>query len=64
MVAVTTYVAAGPVMLQPAQVATPRVGVTGLVVQASVAPAGIDKVIGVTFVVTVLPAASFTVTWG
>ena len=64
LVAVTVYVAAPPVMLQPAQVATPSVGTTGLVVQASVAPIGIANVMGVTLVVTVLPAASSTVTWG
>src|SRR4051794_16575269 len=53
-------------MLQPANVATPATAVTVLVVQASVAPAGvvIAERTSLVSVVTVLPAASWTVMTG
>src|SRR3954454_1546870 len=53
-------------MLQPANVATPATAVTVLVVQASVAPAGavIANSTSLVSLLTVLPAASWTVTTG
>src|SRR3954469_21085299 len=53
-------------MLQPANVATPATAATGLGGHTSVAPAGvvIESVTALALVVTVLPAASWTVTTG
>src|SRR3954447_11891180 len=53
-------------MLQPANVATPAIAVTGLGVHASTAPAGvvIANVTSLVSLVTVLPASSWTVTTG
>src|SRR3954451_7832713 len=53
-------------MLQPANVATPATAVTVLVVQASVAPAGvvIARSTSLVSLLTVLPAASWTVMTG
>ena len=53
-------------ILQPAKVATPLLGVSGLVVQASVPPGLVPmaRVIDAAELVTVLPEASSTVTTG
>ena len=53
-------------MLQPENTATPATAAFGLLVQVSVAPAGvvIARVIALAAPVTVLPAASWTVTNG
>ena len=64
-VAVNVYVPATSI-LHPANVATPATAVFGLAVQVNVAPAGVVSVnvTGLVLPVTVLPAASCTVTTG
>src|SRR5438445_263713 len=67
LVAFTVYPLPVAARWQPANVATPETGVTGLVVQVSVVPVGLVPMASVTFVeyvVTVLPPASWTVTLG
>ena len=65
LAAVNVYVFAR-LTWQPAKVATPAVAFTGLVVQVSVAPAGVVSVsvMGAVDPVTVLPFASWIVTCG